>query len=591
MAALTRLGLLLTGSLLSAGISSAQTITPLVVTGDVLSNGVVTRIDNVDVNDSGDWLAEVDTDQIDSGLDAAILHNGTELYLEGTSIGFPTSHSGSWYFDFWADSLDVNDHGDVLVLMNVRDYAGTSLGKKLAVWTSGASGTSHALLEEGVTPNTVAGEPAGAVWKYIEEVWQNNNNQLIVAGISSSDSDQMLAVLTHDGMGTITNQTVFAITNVNHGVAFPPSNGAHLTEVQGFNFSKQGIALNDAGQKMFYVDDDHVPAGGDVNADSHYYIDTTEVLWEGDDAPTSGTFPFNHLSNAEVDINDNGNWVASVDDDNPDLTQDFFILVDGQIYQQEGQAPPGMASTGFVMTGYSFGRVQISDFGDITWFCDWDDPDETIDTALWRNSNILVQEGVTTIGGVAVDTISSSSDGMAASDNGRFIIQELTMADGVEGAYLIEIEIAGTYCFGDGSATFCPCGNSSAGSEGCMNSLGAGALLTASGSNSVMLDDLVLSASQLPPGVTGLFLMGDHRVNGGMGTTFGDGLSCIGGTLVNLQVVSADGSGDASSSISIASTFGRTAGTSNTLQLWYRDNAGPCSSRFNTSNALAIDWQ
>jgi len=147
------------------------------------------------------------------------------------------------------------------------------------------------------------------------------------------------------------------------------------------------------------------------------------------------------------------------------------------------------------------------------------------------------------------------------------------------------------FCFGDGTATGCPCGNVGAAGEGCSNSSGAGAILAGGGTVVASNDDLVLIGSQLPSGVPSLFFSGPNNLNAGAGNLFGDGVRCAGGSLTRLEVVFADGSGNATTTLGIASALGATTGTQSYMQLWYRDPSGPCGSQFNVSNALDVVWQ
>jgi hypothetical protein len=63
------------------------------------------------------------------------------------------------------------------------------------------------------------------------------------------------------------------------------------------------------------------------------------------------------------------------------------------------------------------------------------------------------------------------------------------------------------HCFGDGSASACPCGNSSAvgANAGCLNSFGSGGALRGNGVGSMGCDGFVLSAANMPPSSTALF--------------------------------------------------------------------------------------
>jgi len=149
--------------------------------------------------------------------------------------------------------------------------------------------------------------------------------------------------------------------------------------------------------------------------------------------------------------------------------------------------------------------------------------------------------------------------------------------------------VGSPFCFGDASDTLCPCGNIGVAGEGCQNSTTVGGVLSSGGSSLAGADDLVLSGSQLPPGVTALFFSGDAAIAPAL--SFGDGLRCAGGAIVRLETVSVDGAGSAATSIGIAGLLGANTGDRHVFQLWYRDNAGPCGSGWNTTGAIDLTWQ
>ena len=140
-----------------------------------------------------------------------------------------------------------------------------------------------------------------------------------------------------------------------------------------------------------------------------------------------------------------------------------------------------------------------------------------------------------------------------------------------------------SYCAGDGSGTACPIANGGAG-EGCANSTGSGAVLSASGSDSASADDLVLSATNLPDGEIGLYFQGNNAVNGGAGVPFGDGLRCAGFEARRLELQTSAGGASATAG-SIVTRGLVNAGDTKYYQLWYRDGSG-----VNTSNGLEITW-
>jgi hypothetical protein len=77
----------------------------------------------------------------------------------------------------------------------------------------------------------------------------------------------------------------------------------------------------------------------------------------------------------------------------------------------------------------------------------------------------------------------------------------------------------------------------------------------------------------------------------GFGFCFGDGLRCVGGGIIRLQVVMSDGSGNAFSNVGIAQAGGAQPGNPGFYQCWYRDpQNGPCGTGFNVSNGYIIEW-
>ena len=148
------------------------------------------------------------------------------------------------------------------------------------------------------------------------------------------------------------------------------------------------------------------------------------------------------------------------------------------------------------------------------------------------------------------------------------------------------------FCFGDGSATPCPCGNVGATLHGCANgSSASGAALVGTGSPSIAANDCVLEVVASVPNQPGLFFQGLNAVAGGFGVVFGDGLRCAGGGVARLQVRLASGAGSAVTTVDLVAAGQAQAGETFRYQWWYRDPAGsPCGTNFNLSNGLQLTW-
>lgn len=145
--------------------------------------------------------------------------------------------------------------------------------------------------------------------------------------------------------------------------------------------------------------------------------------------------------------------------------------------------------------------------------------------------------------------------------------------------------IGGPVCFCP--AVVAPCGNAYP-PGGCMNSTTVGGLLLGAGTTSVTLDNLLLTASQLPINQFGLFFHGASLIGP---FTFGDGLRCVGGGIQRFgNVMNTGATGTLTIGPGIAATAGIVPVTTRHFQCWYRDPGGPCGTSFNTTNAFSATF-
>jgi len=151
------------------------------------------------------------------------------------------------------------------------------------------------------------------------------------------------------------------------------------------------------------------------------------------------------------------------------------------------------------------------------------------------------------------------------------------------------------YCFGDGSGTACPCGNTGGADGGCANTVSfGGGKLVAAGSASIAIDTLVLRGTRMPNS-SALYFQGTDRIAGGAGQVFGDGLRCVTGgvqrlgTKLNFAGASQFPEGvDPRISIRGAVTV---PGSTRHYQAWYRNAASFCTpSTFNLTNGVTVTW-
>ena len=199
--------------------------------------------------------------------------------------------------------------------------------------------------------------------------------------------------------------------------------------------------------------------------------------------------------------------------------------------------------------------------------------------------------------------LTSDTDNESASwTNTGVVAQEVVLhLEGVDGflcnSYALDVQVGNPgdftpYCFGDGSAAPCPCGNTSGPGTGCAHSGGHGARLAAMGSSGVSSDDMQLRATALLPGKAALLFAGTESLHSGAGEPFGDGLRCAGASVVRLDVRIPDAIGLATWGPGLIASAGWSAGETRYLQVWYRDVANsPCNSAFNLTNGLAVVFE
>jgi len=167
------------------------------------------------------------------------------------------------------------------------------------------------------------------------------------------------------------------------------------------------------------------------------------------------------------------------------------------------------------------------------------------------------------------------------------------VSDGATGCIVTVIGQVTSYC--EGSQGSCPCANGNDGTNnpaGCANgAFAGGGGLVHTGTTSVTAGDLTLSSRGLVPGAVCVFFQGNNALNSGVGVPFGDGIRCVGGGVIRLEVLTIDSNGDSDTTVNVSLRGGVVGGETRRYQVWYQDPLTTlCGSGFNLTNALEVTW-
>lgn len=531
----TRIATLAGAALLFFAAAASSQVTAVVLEPqNVPGVGNVTSVSGLAINDDGDWVVEVDTDNPDTDADGALLDGGGLLLREGQALSAPFSASVGSFDTINLDNRDASRWNLFLDgTTGSNDNSGVFLGDTL-------------LVQEGdVSPAPQFGP--GADWQGFFGTLQNDSGQLVVLGTVddpniASSVDQAFVLYDLDHTGAIVAENVL----YKEGDVLP----GQVESVAVFRTGPHDSAFNDAGQLLFVAD-----LTGPTASDHAVYLDDLLLAQEGSPSPVLGR-TWSSLSSAKVDVNNCGDTVFSGSLDG-DTASNAVIVKNGFKFMQEGDSPAAIAP--FKLTSFGSGPVQIGETGSVLWYGDWDDPDTDKDTGLFLDGTLIVQEGVTQVGGVTIDILRGIQDGYALSPYGEWIIFEAILDDGNEGAFVL------------GGGPWKGLGHGLAGSGGvvpCHTALGS---LSGGASLTLSLDDATpLSSATLVFSITEL-----HA-------------PFKGGTLVPFPEFLVAGLPTGPfGSVDLPVTFpmGVPAGIEIFTQFWISDAGGPAG--FSASNALS----
>ncbi len=413
------------GVLACAGMTSADIIIlPMVLEGDIYNGFPITSgfaaCENLAVNDSGIWMVESDTTNPDATVDGLVIRGpgGNVFFTQGQALNAPVGASISSF-----DSITINGPGNSSFNLFL---SGTSGGGT----DSGVYFNDTLVIQEGTMATAAGFSPNTPYIGWFETRINDQNQIMMMASVDdpaiASTVDRAIVVVSNPA-GPFT-ETLIA----KEGDELIP--GRFVAD---FSTGPHGMAFRDDSRIAFIADLD-----GDTLTDGavmHFDGSAMHVLaQEGIPSAVSGR-NWGTLIGVPLDINNDGQWVMRGDLDGG--TGDDSLIVKNGTEVIAREAGPVPASVGaFTFSGFGTGAVAIANNGDVFYYGDWSDPDTSRDTGIFVNDQLLVQEGVTQIDGVTLLSISAVESNFAISPSGRYVVFEGVLADGRDGAFLIDRE-------------------------------------------------------------------------------------------------------------------------------------------------------
>lgn len=421
---------------LAAVVRADPRIRGLVLEGDDIAGvGHVTSIENLAVNDRGEWLVEVDTDNPDTNSDGVLLKDGAVFRREGGALATP---AGAWISGSGFDALALDPSGHVTLNL--------ALGGTGSVLTDGGIFHESVLvIQEGSVSTAPQFSPDTPYGSFLDVKINRGSELLIVGTVDDSAipsiSDPALLRLQLAESGALLSTTVIA----KEGDVLPGSGQS----IVNFGTGSRQTALNDAGDVLYFVQ-----GNGSSTSDGAIYLNDVLVAQEGGNSPVAGR-NFEFLSGRGMALNNRGdvayeaNLMGSTSDDE-------FIVKNGAVLVREGGTLPAVSPYSFQFFGVT--NVGIDEEGEVLWYGDWNDPNTDVDSGLFLDEALIVQEGVTTVDGVPLDIVNTGEDAFRISPRGRYILFEGTLTGGINGAFLLDrcAATAGeTDCNSNGAADAC----------------------------------------------------------------------------------------------------------------------------------------
>lgn len=387
-----------------------NSIDAVLVEGDSVGGvGRVTRIDNLVVNNDGSWIVEADTDQSDIDADSVLIKNDILFLREGDPLPLPM---GASVGSFDTLSLNSNDASVWNLFLDgtsgLSDNSGVYRNATLIIQESDISGA----------PEFSSGTPYTG---FFECKFNDANQVLIMASIDDpnipSTTDRALVIAQINDAGVLLGEAA----PYKEGDILP----GQVDPVLDFETGPHQFGFNSSGQIMFNAD-----LGATGNA---IYLDDVLLGQTGDSSPVIGR-NYEFLTRS-LDLNSVGDHVFRANLDGDDAS-DEIIVRNGERFVGEGDTFDAISPSTIDGLGLTTAPVRLTDSGNVIWYGEWNGGD---DAALFYDFVPIIETGVTSVDGRLVDAIANTTDAFSVSENGRYVLAEVTFTNGDNAALMVDV--------------------------------------------------------------------------------------------------------------------------------------------------------
>jgi hypothetical protein len=389
-------------------------VEPLVLIGDAVPGvGLVTSINDLAINDLGQWAGAVNTDFPSSFENSCVLVDGAVYYREGAPVpGLPALGLNSWG---WIHLDEVGALSTELFTFNLQQ----PFGNNAVVHWNGVE-----VLRNG-SAMTDAPFPPNTFWQGFDDVRSNGFGQLLVQGVVNEGQTGTLREVLQLVFAAPSGQVVATQLLAYGGQSVLTAAGL-FQSIETIYSGPHNTAFTSNGRSFCLVN-----VTGPLEYEVSALLDGSPVAQEGGPSPVAGRL-WSDLAFAPLDVNTSGDWVLQ-GRLHGDPATDLLLVKNGQKFAQSGDPVPGVPGA-TILNFSQTGPIYVDDDGDVVWQAAWLDGGG-LRNGWFLNHEPLLVEGLTQVAGATLVDLWAFQDGFEFAPRGGWFAFRGTLSDGRSGLW------------------------------------------------------------------------------------------------------------------------------------------------------------